>query len=310
MRVTLVHNPSAGDEQHTGEQLLEKLEKAGHDGRLVSAKKGLEKKLEDPGDLVAVAGGDGSVKQVALALAGRDVPMAILPIGTANNIAKSVGSLGTFDELIAGWRKAERRRLAIGTVATRWGAMRFVESAGTGLFAELVIRGPKEIDDNTAGLTGHAIDRALLLLQRIIADRHAIHRHVELDGADVSGEYLLVEAMNIGLVGPNIPLARGVDFGDRRLELVTISEREREPLAEYVRARLAGEAARLQLPRRQGERITLQASPSELHVDDDAWNTQPNHIERTQIDAHEGKVTIALDGDAVEVLIPARPAIP
>jgi diacylglycerol kinase (ATP) len=306
VRVTLVHNPSAGDEQHTGEHLLEKLKEAGHDGRLVSAKKGLEKKLEDPGDLVAVAGGDGSVKQVALALAGSDVPMAILPMGTANNIAKSLGSLGTFDELIASWRKAERRRLAVGTVATRWGAMRFVESAGTGLFAELVIRGPEEIDDNTAGLTGHAIDRALLLLQRLVADRHAIRRHVELDGTDVSGEYLLVEAMNIGLVGPNIPLARGADFGDRRLELVTISERERDAFAEYVRARLAGEAARLELPRREGEQITLHASPSELHVDDDAWNTKPDLAERKQADAPEGKVTIALDEEAVEVLIPAR----
>jgi diacylglycerol kinase (ATP) len=305
VRVTLVHNPGAGEEQDVERMLLEKLKAAGHDARLVSGKKDLEKKLEEPGDLVAVAGGDGSVKQAALALAGREVPMAILPIGTANNIAKSLGSLGRFDELIAGWRKAERRRLAVGTVATRWGAMRFVESAGTGAFAELVIRGPEEIDENTAGLTGPAIDRALLLLQRILEERHPIHRHVELDGNDLSGEYLLVEAMNIGLVGPNIPLAPGTDFGDRRLELVTISERERGVLAEYVRARLAGEATRLDLPRQSGERVVLHASPRELHVDDDAWNTKPDHAERKEADAPEGKVTIALDEDAVEVLVPA-----
>jgi diacylglycerol kinase family enzyme len=305
VRVTLVHNPTAGDERHTGEHLLKKLKAAGHEARLVSARKSLEKKLEDPGDLVAVAGGDGSVKEVVLALAGGNVPMAILPIGTANNIAKSLGSLGTFDELIASWRKAERRRLAVGTVATRWGAMRFVESAGTGLFAELVTRGPEEIDENAAGLTGHAIDRALLLLQRIVAERHPILRHVELDGTDVSGEYLLIEAMNIGLVGPNIPLARGADFGDRRLELVTISEREREALAEYVRARLAGEAARLDLPRQSGERIVLHASPNELHVDDDAWSTKPDQAERKESEAPEGKVTIALDEDGVEVLVPS-----
>ncbi|MEZ0335790.1 MAG: diacylglycerol kinase family protein [Gemmatimonadales bacterium] len=305
--MTLVHNPTAGDERDTEQMLLEKLKEAGHEARLVSGKKGLEKKLEDPGDVVAVAGGDGSVKQVVLALAGGGVPLAILPIGTANNIAKSLGSLGTFDELIAGWRKAERRRLAVGTVATRWGARRFVESAGTGLFAELVIRGPEEIDENAAGLTGHAIDRALLLLQRIVAERHPIHRRVELDGADVSGEYLLVEAMNIPLVGPNIPLAPGADFGDRRLELVTISERERGALADYVRARLAGEAARLELPRRSGEQIVLHASPAELHVDDDAWKSDPNHDHRKQHESGEGEVTIALGDDAVEVLVPTRP---
>ena len=40
MRATLVYNPWAGDEQqHTGEQLLEKLEAAGYEARLVSDKR-------------------------------------------------------------------------------------------------------------------------------------------------------------------------------------------------------------------------------------------------------------------------------
>jgi len=59
--VTLVYNPSAGDEQHEGEHLLERLAEAGHDARLISSRKKLARRLEDPGELVAVAGGDGSV---------------------------------------------------------------------------------------------------------------------------------------------------------------------------------------------------------------------------------------------------------
>ena len=81
--MTLVYNPFAGDERHEGEHLLERLEEAGHDARLVSGRKKLARQLEDPGELVAVAGGDGIVKEVAVALAGRRVPMAILPLGTA-----------------------------------------------------------------------------------------------------------------------------------------------------------------------------------------------------------------------------------
>ena len=92
-RVTLVHNPGAGDEQHSAERVLKELAGAGYDARLRSTREeGLERALEDPGELVIVAGGDGSIKKVAVALAGRDVPMAILPIGTANNIANSVNS--------------------------------------------------------------------------------------------------------------------------------------------------------------------------------------------------------------------------
>ena len=58
MRATLVYNPWSGDEQqHTGELVLEKLEAAGYEARLVSHKRKLERTLEDPGELVVVAGG-------------------------------------------------------------------------------------------------------------------------------------------------------------------------------------------------------------------------------------------------------------
>ncbi|MBA3895362.1 MAG: diacylglycerol kinase, partial [Gemmatimonadales bacterium] len=106
MRVTLVHNPGAGDERHSAKRIMRELEEAGYDARLESIKKqDLGEALEDPGDLVVVAGGDGSIKKVAIAMAGRGVPLAILPIGTANNIAKSLGALGSMGELIEGWRR-------------------------------------------------------------------------------------------------------------------------------------------------------------------------------------------------------------
>jgi len=305
VRATLIHNPGAGDEQHSAKRLLKELAEAGYDARLHSIKKeGVEKALEDPGDLVVVAGGDGSIKKVAIAIAGRGVPMAILPIGTANNIAKSLGALGSVSELIAGWRTAERRRLTVGTVSTRWGTMPFVESVGVGVFTELVTRGDSEVNESTTGLTGHAIDRALLLLQRIVEERAPRFRQLELDGSDRSGEYLLVEVMNMPLVGPNIPLAPGADYGDGQLDVVTVTEREREVLAEYVRARLSGGAAPPKLTTRRGARVTMRASPGELHVDDEAW--RPEQSSGTAVpgpDMDEGEVTIALEPIGVEVLV-------
>jgi diacylglycerol kinase family enzyme len=299
-RVTLVHNPAAGDEQHSAKQILKELAKAGYEAHL-------QETLADPGDLVVVAGGDGSIKQVALALAGRGIPMAILPFGTANNIAKSLGTLGSVSELIASWRRAERRRLMIGRVATRWGSMRFVESVGVGVFTELVTRGSSEVHESTE-LTGHAIDRALLLLQRIVEERAPRFRRLKLDGSDLSGEYLLVEVMNMPLVGPNIPLAPGADYGDEQLEVVTVTERERELLAEYVRARLSGGAAPPELTRRRGTRVTMYASPGELHVDDEAWRPeQPAGGAVPVPGPDEGEVTIALEDAGVEVLVGEPP---
>jgi diacylglycerol kinase family enzyme len=305
VRVTLVHNPGAGDEQHSAKRILKELADAGYDARLHSTRKeGVEKALADPGDLVVVAGGDGSIKKVALAIAGRGIPMAILPIGTANNIAKSLGALGSVSELIAGWRRAERRRLAVGKVMTRWGSMRFVESVGVGVFTELVSRGDAEVNESSTGLTGHAIDRALLLLQRIVAERAPRFRRLALDGSDLSGEYLLVEVMNLPLVGPNIPLAPGADYGDGQLEIVTVIERERQALAEYVVARLRGGAAPPVLTTRRAARVTMRASPGELHVDDEAWRPEPPADEEAEESGTaEGEVTIELEDTAVEILV-------
>lgn len=309
MRVTLVHNPDAGDERHSAGPLLKELAGAGHKGTVVG-KDDLGESLEDPGDLVAVAGGDGTIKKAAIALAGRGVPMAILPLGTANNIARSLGIRGSVAELVAGWATAGRRRLAVGTVATRWGSMRFVESVGVGVFTELVSRGEAEVDENAGGLTGHPLDRALQLLQRILAERKPRARELTLDGGDASGEYLLVQAMNIPMVGPNVPLAPEADWSDRQLDVVTVTEGERPILAEYVRARLAGGAAPPALTVRRAARVSLSASTPELQVDDGPWSAVPRSTERrsgiaTGERPEEGYVTISLGDRAVEVLVGA-----
>src|SRR5688572_6478470 len=92
MRVTLVHNPSAGDADHSEQQLAELVRAAGHEVIHHSSKaSGLEEALAEPADLVLVAGGDGTVAKVARKLVQKDVLMAILPLGRSNNIARALG---------------------------------------------------------------------------------------------------------------------------------------------------------------------------------------------------------------------------
>ena len=117
MQVTLIHNPDAGgDNRPSGDDLLELIHKAGHSATFQSSKDASwDKALEKASDLVAVAGGDGMVGQVAKRMIGRRIPIAILPMGTANNIATSLGvkNLG-IDELIFGWTSARRVKFDVG----------------------------------------------------------------------------------------------------------------------------------------------------------------------------------------------------
>src|SRR5207244_757183 len=92
--------------------------------------------LERPADLIAVAGGDGTVGRVAKRIAGRGVPLTVLPMGTANNIARTLGLADVpVERLIAGWKHARRVRFDIGTARGPWGSSRFIEGVGLGLFA-------------------------------------------------------------------------------------------------------------------------------------------------------------------------------
>lgn len=82
---------------------------------------GLESVLEST-DVIVAAGGDGTVSTAARAVAGRDIPVAILPLGTANNIARSLGIEGSIPHPRARLARAARKyRDALpGLRAYRW----------------------------------------------------------------------------------------------------------------------------------------------------------------------------------------------
>ncbi|MBK8596779.1 MAG: NAD(+)/NADH kinase [Holophagales bacterium] len=98
-RGLLVYNPAAGGHDRTAQMaaLAERArgrgvvlsllatERPGHATQLVA------QGLADGPDLVAVAGGDGTIAEAASALVGSDVPLAVLPAGTTNVIARELG---------------------------------------------------------------------------------------------------------------------------------------------------------------------------------------------------------------------------
>jgi diacylglycerol kinase family enzyme len=257
VRVTLFHNPAAGDSATTAQELESILSDAGYQVRYQSTKKDWRSALDDLGDLVVVAGGDGTVAEVARALADTDVPLAVLPFGTANNIGKALGAFGDVHELVARWRDGPGTALDIGVVSGPFGEQRFVEAVGGGIFAELIRRGREEVTESTA-IVGRETDRALQLLRVILGEVRPAHWEIELDGDDVSGSYVGVEAMNIGFAGPNIPLAGDADLGDGELDLVLLRDEDRGRVLDYVVGRLESASALMpSLDVRRGRHVHL-----------------------------------------------------
>jgi len=123
----------------------------------------LETTLDDPGPgqarsavaagarMVVAAGGDGTVRACAHALAGTQVPLAIVPLGTANLAARALGvPPGTGGALATAFGGHERRiDLAAARLAGAAGradaarTLTFAAMAGIGLDAEVVAATPR-----------------------------------------------------------------------------------------------------------------------------------------------------------------------
>ena len=135
MHVLLIHNPGSGGEDHDRDALVARLELVGHDVEYRSTEESewIDALSAKP-DLFAVAGGDGTVNRVFKELAGSSTPVTVIPLGTANNIAGTLGLAGaSAEELIAAWPDFVLRPFDVGEASAQWGTRQFVETAGCGL---------------------------------------------------------------------------------------------------------------------------------------------------------------------------------
>ena len=231
--------------------------------------------LDDEVDLIAVAGGDGSVRKLFTAIGGAPILALLMPVGSANNIARTVEmDFDTATRILDAGEPILRRPFDVWDVTSTWGSSRCVEAVGGGLFAELL----SEAEDSRADPSGPAkVDFGLRLLRQTLADSVSRKWTLEIDGSRSVEELIGVEAMNVREVGANLPLAPDAEAGDGLLDVVLVSPDDCPALLEYVLARLEGDddAVLPPLEIRRGRDVVFEP-PSEvrLHVDDvlPAWD--------------------------------------
>ncbi len=273
MRVTLIHNPQAGDEDHSREHLLTLIRAAGYEVAYSSSKEDIAAALKDPGDLVVVAGGDGTVRKIAMHTIQTGTPIALLPMGTANNISKSLGITGSPEELIQRWPNAQRMRLTVGQATSSWGEEIFIEGMGVGLFTRAMTLldyiDNKAPDDFSSAYDKLYRDVSALIV--LVSEFSPINLKVTIDGEDLSGPYLLMEAMNMKFIGPNLYLAPDADPSDGHLDFVFLAEDNRENFARYLTKRLAGKEAEPPVRVVRGRSLQFYWRGTVIHLDDKLW---------------------------------------
>jgi len=274
MRVLLIYNPNAGDGVHNNlRELVDLIHAAGHELRCRSSKDPLiASAFGEPADLVAVAGGDGTIVKVARLLRGRKTPIAPLPMGTANNISTALGlTRSSLEEQIFGWKAGETIMIDIGLARGPRGARSFLESFGAGLLPRVMAQHERAASE--AGAEARLAD-AVSQFRRAAQRAPAIEVKAQLDERDVSGRYVLIEAMNVGWAGPKLNLAAEADPADGQLDLVLVPEADRALLLECLVAREHGAAWPHRLRTFRGRHVRIEQANFSVHVDDDVWHDE------------------------------------
>lgn len=148
MNASLIYNPVAGKLRRNPRliaQAVGLLEEAGYHVELLPTKSAGEAETiarslaGRPDTLCIVAGGDGTVNEVANGLAGSNTPMAILPGGTANCLAMEIRLGGRFLSAVRRLPELRPRRISLGLCRLASGKSRyFAVMAGAGFDAEII----------------------------------------------------------------------------------------------------------------------------------------------------------------------------
>ncbi|GAB3324027.1 hypothetical protein GCM10027299_20880 [Larkinella ripae] len=290
----LLHNPGAGDEEHSKKELMALIESEGFVCRYASTKKDDWKNLKTDVDFLVVAGGDGTVRKVAKRLLNRKLiekpyPVALLPNGTANNIAGTLNiPIDDPRPVVQSWHKDQRKTFDIGLVEGLPKRHFFLEGIGYGVFPRLI----KEMEDHQERSTDSPEEKlnvALEVLAEIVQSYEARPCQIEVDGVDYSGNYLLVEVMNIRSIGPKLVLAPAADPGDGQFEIVLVSENQRVGLLTYVQNRLNGVEGDYWGTALKGKTIRMKWDGLEMHLDDQFIKSKKSRDLRIML--HEGALS-------------------
>ncbi|MCC6661985.1 MAG: NAD(+)/NADH kinase [Phycisphaerales bacterium] len=294
MRVLVIHNAKAGYEQADAPAIMALIRKAGHDPVYQSGMiDDLHTVLDEPWDLVVAAGGDGTATRVLKACAGLDLPVALLPLGTANNTAHALGHVGTLEHLVQAWTGAARVRIDLGIVESNLGRAGFAESFGIGLMAQTIVTADKG-DSGKArakfASVAERLDSGMKAMRKTLKTLEPRRLRVRTADGQIDGQYLWLEVGTFGMVGPRIPLVHADDYSDGLLTYALLPASQKDTFAEFLGATHGGSA-----PTRTG--LVTGRTPS-LQAE---WSGFPAHLDGTLLE------DLGRSDDTVSVSVRVRP---
>ncbi|HSO27908.1 MAG TPA: diacylglycerol kinase family protein [Anaerolineales bacterium] len=262
MEAHLIFNPnSGGAEDLSPEALSEALRKVGYEPvyRATSSEKDLGQALKDVEGLIVVAGGDGTVRAVVTRMVGKNIPIAPLPLGTANNIAGSLGLEGGPLDIIPRLEDPLKRSFDVGRVRAPWGEDYFLEAAGIGFYADAL----RSYDPEK----GKSVLRSIVSFSETLNDHQPCTMRIRADDRELTGEYFMIEALNTPSFGPWLRMAPDADVSDGKLNIVAIKEDLSKNILGYLRDIMENGGRSPEFEIQTARQLVIEWQDFTMHVD-------------------------------------------
>lgn len=166
-------------------------------------------------DLVIVGGGDGTLHLALQGLVGTGLPLGVLPLGTANNLARTLGVPADPLEACDIIAQGHRRRIDLGEVNGRY----FFTAASIGLSVRIT----EEVSSESKRRWGPVayVFTAIRLARRT----RPFHARIIWDGGSRDARTMQIVVGNGRYYGNALPVVEDAAIDDARLDLYSLEVR-------------------------------------------------------------------------------------
>jgi diacylglycerol kinase (ATP) len=288
-KLQIIINPASGQDEPILSQINKTFKDSGIEWDVSVTKKPgdakmfAEEALKTQVDAVVVYGGDGSVMEVAQALYKKETPMAIIPGGTANVMAKELHipaeTVAAMELLKSG--NYIQKNIDMGLIND----VPFLIRVNAGIFADMIVN----VDKNLKEIVGQ-VAYGVSAVQSLGNNQKNIYR-LEVDGETVEMEGVAIIIANSGNVGfENLSFIPEIDVADGQFDILVFKSADLTSLLTLASGTIFQKRPDSILEHLSGKQIIV-TIPTEQNIlcDDVLYN---NHELKIQIVPYAIKVLV------------------
>ena len=281
IRAKLIFNPSSGAASDSPVQLMDVISemqawKLVPEAHLVEPDSDLSKVVQDAFKqgirMFVVCGGDGTIDVVAGALAGTPAILGVIPTGTQNNVALSLGIPTDIPAAIAILRTGRRIKVDIGLAACGEIKRPFLEVCSVGLLSALF----QSADDIQHGNLTRIGDFLATLVASPPAEMHLILDNKQ----NIHTQCHVVLVSNMPYIGPHYQVGSPDSFNDGLLDVLLFADLSKMELLGNVVQVAAGGLEDPRIQHYHVRRVDIESHPAlPVMADGSALGARPLRIQ-------------------------------